>query len=342
VNATSAATAKAPQHLEEPAVKVVYIAGWGRSGTTILDNILGHVDGFFSAGELAFFWSRGMLGGFRCGCGELIRECVVWRDVLASPLGESTIGDHDPGRVVEWQRSTTRARHTWNVLRNYSNPSGTNGALGNYARMLSAVYRAIASTTGARVVVDSSKNPAGAAMLGIVPGIEPYVVQMVRDPRAVAYSWARAKHQPGFGDDRNMITQSSLNSTLHWVIWNAAAASVRRAVPQSLLIRYEDFIAAPKRTVEEIISLVGESPASIPFEDEHRVRLSSNHTVSGNPSRFKTGVVPIRSDDEWVRRQPARARVITTSIALPFMNRYGYEPRVSRIEGDGHASPDLP
>ena len=123
---------------------------------------------------------------------------------------------------------------------------------------------------------------------------------------------------------------------------NAAATSVRRAVPRSLLIRYEDFIAAPKKTVEEIISLVDESLASIPFVDEHRVRLSSNHTVSGNPSRFKTGVVPIRGDNEWIRKQPTRARVITTSIAFRFMNKYGYPSRVSRVEGENHASPDLP
>jgi len=38
----------------EPTARVLYIAGWGRSGSTILDNVLGQVDGFFSAGELMF------------------------------------------------------------------------------------------------------------------------------------------------------------------------------------------------------------------------------------------------------------------------------------------------
>ena len=44
-----------------PAVRVLYIAGSGRSGSTILDRTLGQVDGFFSAGELCNLWGRGLL-----------------------------------------------------------------------------------------------------------------------------------------------------------------------------------------------------------------------------------------------------------------------------------------
>ena len=33
-------------------IKVVYITGAGRSGTTLLDILLGELDGFFSAGEM--------------------------------------------------------------------------------------------------------------------------------------------------------------------------------------------------------------------------------------------------------------------------------------------------
>lgn len=39
-------------------VKVLYVIGWGRSGSTILDNVLGQLDGCFSTGELHYFWER--------------------------------------------------------------------------------------------------------------------------------------------------------------------------------------------------------------------------------------------------------------------------------------------
>ena len=47
--------------------KVLYIAGWGRSGTTILGNILGQVEGMFSVGEIRFLWDAETFRDRRCG-----------------------------------------------------------------------------------------------------------------------------------------------------------------------------------------------------------------------------------------------------------------------------------
>jgi hypothetical protein len=48
-------------------IKVLYIAGFGRNGSTILGNILGELDGFFHGGELNFVWERNLLDNRRCG-----------------------------------------------------------------------------------------------------------------------------------------------------------------------------------------------------------------------------------------------------------------------------------
>lgn len=316
-----------PSPNERP--KILYITGWGRSGTTIVDNTLGEIDGFFSAGELSYLWSRGLLQNFRCGCGEPLRGCPVWKKVLASPFGRSTIGDLDPRQIVEWQREALRIRHTWRVLRAGDRPAARSPRLTAYASLLAAVYQAIQEVTGARVVIDSSKRPSGAALLGMLPDVDAYVVHMVRDPRAVAYSWQRKKLQPGFGDDRSMLVHSSWTSTAHWMVWNAAATAVRRDLPRSLLVRYEDFVAAPRQTIASIASFAGESPLELPFDDERTVRLGTNHTVSGNPSRFRTGPVEIRRDDEWIGAQHAKDRFAVTSLALASMHTYGYRIRTS-------------
>ena len=88
--------------------KVLYIAGWGRSGSTILDNVLGQVDGFFSAGELMFLWRRGLIEGRLCGCGRPLRDCDVWMHILdrAYPAGvdahersKGTIGPSETGEI---------------------------------------------------------------------------------------------------------------------------------------------------------------------------------------------------------------------------------------------------
>lgn len=49
-------------------IKVLYLAGWSRSGSTILSNILGEINGFFSTGEITYIWQRGLIINKLCGC----------------------------------------------------------------------------------------------------------------------------------------------------------------------------------------------------------------------------------------------------------------------------------
>lgn len=42
-------------------VRVLYIAGIGRSGSTLLARALGEVDGFVAAGEVMHFFGRGLV-----------------------------------------------------------------------------------------------------------------------------------------------------------------------------------------------------------------------------------------------------------------------------------------
>ena len=56
-------------------VKVLFIAGWQRSGTTVAGNVLGSAPGAAHIGELHYLWMKEHPAGFECGCGELIFEC---------------------------------------------------------------------------------------------------------------------------------------------------------------------------------------------------------------------------------------------------------------------------
>jgi hypothetical protein len=308
-------------------IKVLYIMGWGRSGSTIMDNLLGGLDGFFSVGELSYFWERGLLEGRRCGCGALIKECDVWSATLKEAFGDPFTDEVDPRAVVRWQRDAVRIRHTWRLLRHDAAPTGT--TLHSFADVMSRFYRALAHVTGARVIVDSSKRPSDGAVLRLVPGVDVAYVQLVRDPRAVAYSWRRRKVQLDKAQLADLVQHGPVDSTLSWTGWNLAAEALRRrhAPGKSMLLRYEDFIERPRAALTDMASLVGESPADMSLEGERTARLSVNHTVSGNPSRFTTGAVELRRDDEWITRQARADRFISTVLALPLLGRYGYALR---------------
>lgn len=52
--------------------------------------------------------------------------------------------------------------------------------------------------------------------------------------------------------------------------------------------------------------------------------LHPNHIVAGNPSRFTTGSVTLRVDDEWRSRLPRRDQLLVQLATGPLMMRYGY------------------
>ena len=101
----------------------------------------------------------------------------------------------------------------------------------------------------------------------------------------------------------------------------------RRKPDRYLLLRYEDFVSDPKRALEQILEFVEEAPLPLPLVDESTVRLAPTHSVSGNPSRFKTGTVELRDDREWVHEMRTVDRLFVTALTSPLLRRYGYRLR---------------
>ena len=305
-------------------VKVLYIAGSGRSGSTVLDNILGQLDGFFSVGELRYIWERGLIEDRTCGCGEPVRECPFWRAALAAAFGDpATV---DPRRMVALQQEGMRVRHVPQMIGDRSGRRLV-ARMGEYPATMNALYRGIRSASGARVIVDSSKLPAHGHVVSRLPDVDLRVVHLIRDPRATAYSWLRRKAAP---DRREgvMQQQSPLHATALWDVWNWTAERLWSGDPSRYLrLRYEDFVRCPRPVVERVVAFLQEPTGELPFVDETTVRLAPTHTVAGNPSRFLTGDVALRPDDEWRTKMSSGQRRLVTVVARPLLRRYGYEPR---------------
>lgn len=309
--------------MDQPKVKVLFIAGSGRSGSTILDNILGQLNGFVSVGEARYVWERGLVENRLCGCGTPFRDCETWRGVLEDAFGG--IDGVDPHRMIRLQRRGTRARHIPLMLGGRASARSLASHLGEYPRNLGLLYRAIQRRSGARVVIDSSKLPTYGYVVGRLPDVDLHVVHMVRDPRATAYSWLRKKSLPDRGDGAYMQRQGPFKASLLWNLWNVMPEAFwRRARDRYIRVRYEDFVRQPRETVERIVAMTGERPEGLPFVSETAVELGVTHTVAGNPSRFQTGVVEVRPDREWQEKMRTRDRLVVTAVTWPLLLRHGY------------------
>jgi hypothetical protein len=302
-----------------PTVKVLYIAGSSRCGSTILGNILGELDGFFNGGEIRFLWSRA-LQGRRCGCQRPVDECPVWKSVLPSE-GRDRLAIR---ALDETQRAVLRLHHTPGLLRRSPKWLLRSRELAGYVRAMAGVYERLADVTQARVIVDSSKRPSNAAALRLIRGIDPYLIHLVRDARGVAYSRLRGKANPD-GAGEMPIVSSRVNA-VDWMATNLAAEDVRRHWPphRTILLRYEDFVADPRIAIDWIAAFVGERVEPDPFLDANTVKLGPNHTVSGNPDRFQHGSVTLRADVEWLDGMSSLDRRVTGALTFPLLLRYRY------------------
>ncbi len=308
--------------------------GMTRSGSTILANVLGELDGFFAAGELRLLWKRSMLEPRECGCGALVSECSLWRRVVEDVVDHQEKEDINPRELVSWQRRTIRLRHTWRLLRRDPGDVPSAGRL-DFSGLVAPVFRSLADHTEARIIVDSSKRPSDAALLRLIPELDVYFIHLIRDPRAVAYSWRRLKSIVERSGPAHMAQHGPVHSTLRWAYRNLAARAVaRRAGGRRVMtLRYESFVARPRAVIESIVRFVGEEGAELPFVDDRAVVLDRNHVLSGNPIRFTTGAVRLADDSEWLDRQSLFDRAASTAIAFPLLRVYGYDAWPRRRRG---------
>jgi hypothetical protein len=314
------------------AVKVLFLAGKGRSGGTLLANLLGQMPGFFNVGELNRLWDSGLVHNRRCGCGLAVQDCPTWNAILDEadaslrgsalpPLAAARI-DRDQAAVVRWP-------HLGRLFRTRRERRDRWDALARYTTATSAVYRAIGTVTGARVIVESSRLPFEPTALGLVPDVSVRIGHVVRDPRAVVFSWKRSRtftdrdaleHLPRFG---------AAFSTTSWLARNLVVEMVLRRHP-GIVVDYDVLARDPASVLKRLAALVDEDPGSLEFLTPAAAKLVPTHSVGGNPVRMISGSVTIEADEQWRSEMSIRDRLVTTTLAMPLLRRYGFPVRSGR------------
>jgi len=312
-------------HSEDKRLKVLFIAGEGRSGSTIIGDILGQIDGFFSVGELFYIWDRGLIQNWRCSCGLSFEECPVWSEVIARAFGSKSQVNAEK---LLGMRDRLHTRHLLPIPAR-KDPQERMAQMGEYREALARLYHAVQSVTGSGVLVDGSGYPAQAYVLQTMPSIELYVLHLVRDSRAVVYSSTARKKKVEADLERKhdhyMGSDSLLVSSL---LWDMYCSVIERAWGDNsqryALLRYEDFAESPKAAIESCLGFLDEEQSELPFVSDREVLLGETHTFSGNPTRFRHGSRVIRLDDEWKSKMSRLQRALVTTVTFPWLMRYGY------------------
>lgn len=323
--------------------RVIYLAGLGRSGSTLIERLLGEVPGVCALGEVVHLWRRGLVKDERCGCGLPFAACPFWQRV-----GEAGFGGWvtvDPERVVRLRAEVDRNRFA-PLMAGPALPHGFRRALHEYVGYYQRLYQAASDVTGCEAIVDSSKHPSLAFCL-YRAGVDVRVVHVVRDSRAVAYSWATRVARPDAATETYMRQLRPLSTATQWSSQNAVMHLLPATGAPVLRVRYEDVARSPIAALREIAAFaaVDSDDSALRFLSQDGADfwadLRPAHTVSGHRTRFTTGRVAIRPDDRWRTALPAAQRRLVTAASFPLLARYGYVPLTGRgRDGVASESPD--
>ncbi len=303
-------------------IPLVYILACDRSGSTLLDILLGSHSELWTVGEAEFLPWELKRDLYPCGCGKRLQRCPFWHPIL---------GDL-PADILETLGYFREIHGWWGIFREEltdllrgkvserRHPLAQRYGEAN-AQFFRRVFDRVQTTwkPEIRYLVDASKQPYRLFWLAQRDDFDMWVIHLVKDPRAFVYSLLRrSPHRP---------LSKAVRFAMRWLIQNKLSERVLQAhVPKDrrFFLRYEDLASRPGEVLSELGKWLGvQFPQDLPL----RFRQIENHGVAGNPTRWKD--TPIVLDEKWKTHLPKARQWLVWGLTSRLARRYGY----TRTEG---------
>jgi hypothetical protein len=275
---------------------LVYIAGFGFSGSTMLDMLLGSDPHVVGLGE-AMYLPDYAANGKRCTCGKVLAECPLWGRVLP------------PADAVEARFFAVRYHHDTFYRAVAAAGYRLNGEERAWAEYQFTMLRAVGAATGKSVFVDSSKNLARLRLYEMVRpnDFELRVLHLVRDPHGVMESGK--KHM------------RPIRAAAGWLHTNyVIAAYLRGGKVASFPLTYRALALETLGTLNRVHAFCGlPAISALPVPT-----VEGKHNIEGSPSRFR--FTQIYYDDDWKRV----LRPLEKAVGWTLAPAYGFFTRPAR------------
>ncbi len=260
---------KVNQMKRDTSIQVIYIAGNGHSGSTLMDMVLGSNDGCFSAGELTFI-TRDTIMEEYCSCKKLIPECEVWSEVIKL-WGEE--------REISYQRYQQLRLHferNKTMVRTLINRIWPSADFKQYCRATLQLFQAIQKVTGRSVIIDSSKSPQRIAVLSKIADLR--VIHICRNFTGVLNSSkGSVARNIEAGIEEDLHPRRTWKVVLDWIFTNTTTEIFCLGVP-SRKVSYKNFVREPE-SLRNVHPLLGKL--------SHYKSFSAPHMLAGNVIRLK-------------------------------------------------------
>jgi Sulfotransferase family len=272
--------------------KIVAISGSGRTGSTLLSLLLSQHRDIFNLGQLRDLWSAWLVDA-PCSCGHALTSCPVYSTAIPAVFGAPAAdGLQEIRRSMKAFFADAARIHDWSA-------AGATDAVAQqhagFIARLGAMLDALQAATGAPVLIDASKSPEMALALSLTAGTDAYVLNLVRDPRAIAVSWSKRRGQVSAGWEFSRIWAQRQRQLARW----SKALDGR-----FMQVRYEDFAADARASVAQIQAwaALAETPGVFGSHDRAVISWDGQHLYPPANERVlseRATAVTIAPSDEW-------------------------------------------
>lgn len=299
--------------------KVIYIMGHARSGSTILNIMLGSIDNVVAAGETDNFYRSGLINNEFCSCGDHLQNCEFW-----APIVQSISAEID--EPVEDFIQYTRQVENWRNLLFSKRMSRKGLTTEKYLRVNQQLYKQIFKRSESATLVDASKSPMRFFHLRNMDNVEFTLLHIVRDPRAVCWSQLRSfKKDLSQGLERDM-SGVSFFSTIKSLYINAYVSErMKRLNSNSVVtVNYDNLAQASRESLQDIEFVSGLSTSALIDKIANDEALTQSHNAAGNRLRLSKHIV-VRHDETWRTGLSRFQYYLITVLTSPLLLRYGFK-----------------
>lgn len=288
-------------------IKVLYIAGGGHSGSTILSVILGTSPEVFSAGEIKFYNEHKILDHPMwdyienvCTCGQEANDCPFWQKVAEQSNHELNI--------FHYSSLPEKLATLIKILWPFYHIKKTTKATDDYILLKNTHLEALKERPTVGHILDSSKSVARLMHLLSHPLLDVNVIFLVRDGRAYTNSYAKA-YKKGF-----------FRWMAQWVINNVLTLVFLKK--EKIDYYYLSYNALCTHPQEEINAISKKFKINIPENYAESVKTEKYHMRAGNPSRSEIEKFSgLELDEKW-RQEMSKTKRVVSSTLLYFFNRW--------------------
>ena len=269
-----------------PQANLIYIGGYGHSGSTLLESLLTASRDVIGCGEVVGALYN-LQSARKCSCGRAAEDCPIWGSVVGSANVEA--------------RADANRTHV----------------------SLDAALRGRAANQY-KAMIDSSKTAwrhvRAPFQLRRTFGADFVLVHMVRDPKGAAWSVMQRSVRM-----RNSRSQAFLciSAAAGWLIANIACETFRLMYPmQYRRLRYEDLVEAPRDAIKRLLEQVlPEGDLAL----QEVGAFDNRHQLHGNRMRVEAlSFADVRIDDGWKDAMPRQYQKLTGLITRPLARFYNY------------------